>query len=209
MISRMRLPVSRRAVVAVVAAAAVASAAVAGAAVARSGSAVAVAIERTGDAVVVHASAEIAGTLATGWGVLTDYPRYVEFVPGLRTSRIIARDGTEVTVEQKGRAPLWLLDLPVDVVYRITESPPRRLHSHAATDDGATLDSDYTLTPDAGGLRIDYVGRLVAPRGVLGGLREAAAERPIVAHFRALAAEIARQSKADGSAPADPMVGAR
>jgi len=173
-----------------------AAVAMAGARVAKSGDPVSVDIERHGDAVVVRANAEIAGDLGTAWRVLTDYARYVEFVPGLRTSRVVARRGDEVTVEQTGNAPLWLLDAPVDVVYRITESAPYALHSHATTDHGATLDSDYMLTPDARGLRLDYTGRLVAPQGVLVRLREAAGEHAIVTHFHALAAEIARQAGA-------------
>lgn len=198
MTSPMRLPVS----FAVAAVATLAMTVLPGAAVARASHRVSVAIERIGDAVVIRASAEVEGDPGIGWQVLTDYRRYAEFVPGVRASRVIERHGAEVTVEQTGNAPWWLLDATVDVIYRITESAPYALHSHALADDGATLDSDYTLTPDPAGIRLDYAGRLVAPRGLLVRLREAAGEQAIVTHLRALAAEIARRSKADDEAQA-------
>src|SRR6476661_9969346 len=53
--------------------------------------------------VLLHADAR------TAWDVLTDYDHYTDFIPGLRTSRILGRRGATVTVEQSGDFMFWLL----------------------------------------------------------------------------------------------------
>ncbi len=68
--------------------------------------------------------------VATAWRVLTDYDRYVEFIPDLRVSRVVARRGSTVTVEQSGDA-VWLFTWPLEITFEIDESPPSRLQSRA------------------------------------------------------------------------------
>ena len=58
--------------------------------------------ERKGNAVEILASAELRGSITSIWRVLTDYPRYGEFVPGIRSSRILKRDGNQLVLEQRG-----------------------------------------------------------------------------------------------------------
>lgn len=65
--------------------------------------------ERRGDTIDIQASALLKADAATAWGVLTDYDRYIEFIPDLRASRVFARQDATVTVEQSGDAELWLL----------------------------------------------------------------------------------------------------
>ena len=166
---------------------------------ARAGPAVAaaavdVSIRRDGDAVLIEASATLRADTATAWHVLTDYDRYADFIPGLRESRVIAREGAVVTVEQSGDAPVWLLRMPLDVTYEIAEYPPYRLRSRATASSLRALDSSYVLTPIAGGVRLAYAGRLAPRRAVLGRIEQYAARQSIVRDFQALADEIERRS---------------
>ena len=151
--------------------------------------------QRHGDTVVVRASAIFDTDAATAWRVLTDYGRYRAFVPGLRASRVVAREGSHVIVEQTGVAPLWLLSLPMTITYDIVESPPTGLHSRAAVPGAGVLDSSYALAPAGGALRLDYLGTITIAPGPMTPLREGAAERAIVGHFRALVDEMERRSK--------------
>ena len=50
----------------------------------------------------IHAGVVLNADVATAWRVLTDYGRYAEFIPDLHLSRIVARHGATVTVEQSG-----------------------------------------------------------------------------------------------------------
>src|SRR5689334_6430175 len=71
-------------------------------------------VHRTDDAVVIEASALVDADAGTAWRVLTDYARYADFVPGLRSSQVLSRHGSRLTVTQSGDAPVWLLRMPFE-----------------------------------------------------------------------------------------------
>jgi hypothetical protein len=161
--------------------------------------------QREDDAIDLRASAVLAADAPTAWRVLTDYGRYAEFIPDLRASRVIARDGTSVTVEQSGDARLWLLRLPLAITFAILESPPNRLRSHAIAGSLRTLDSSYELQTVAGGVRLDYAGHIVPGYRLAGVFEQLAVERNVARQLQALADEIERESakaKAPAGAPA-------
>jgi ribosome-associated toxin RatA of RatAB toxin-antitoxin module len=162
--------------------------------------------ERRGDAIDIRASALLRADPATAWRVLTDYGRYAEFIPDLRESRVVARDGAKVTVEQSGDAVLWLLKIPLEITFEITESPPRSVRSQAVAGSLRALASSYVLTPVAHGVRLDYEGRVAPGFELFGAIEEMAARHNVARQFQALADEIerssetARRSEAGGAA---------
>jgi hypothetical protein len=143
------------------------------------------------DAIVVRASARLDADVRTAWRVLTDYPRYSEFLPGVRRSAVVRRNGSSVVVDESLDLPLCALRVPVDVTWRIAESPPDALHSRGSAD-RTSIDSHYALTSFPGGVRLDYVGRMMQS-GALGMLGCTPAERMMAAGFDALASEIELQ----------------
>ena len=158
--------------------------------------AIAVAAERNGDAIDIHASAVLNADTGTAWHVLTDYDRYPEFIPDLHASHVIARHDATVTVEQTGEAVLWLLKLPIDITFEVQESPPGGLRSRAIAGTLRALSSSYALTPAATGLRLDYIGHVTPGYPLLGYIEKRAVERNVARQFQALADEIERQSAA-------------
>src|SRR6185312_16608774 len=98
-------------------------------------------VERSGDTVVIACSASLQADAATAWSVLTDYARYRNFIPGVQSSRVVARRGTSVVVEQSDELAWWIWRVPVRVRFEIDESPPARLHSHAQASSWPSLDS--------------------------------------------------------------------
>ena len=88
--------------------------------------------ERRGDAIDIHATAVLNADTTTAWQVLTDYNRYTEFIPHLRSSRIVSRHGAIVTVEQSGDAALATANTHRDHLRKSLESPPDKLRSRAA-----------------------------------------------------------------------------
>jgi len=80
--------------------------------------------ERAGDLVQVRAQATVHAPLATVWATLTDYERLPEFIPGMKHSRILARNGATTTVAQSGEARFLFLSVPVEVTVESTERPP-------------------------------------------------------------------------------------
>lgn len=154
---------------------------------------IAVDSNRQGDTIEVHASAQLQATCETAWRVLTAYDRYPDFIPDLRTSRVVARRGTTVTVEQSGDARLGRLPLPLHLTFEIAESPPRGLQSQAISGSLSALQSSYLLTTETTGVRLDYVGRIATGLGFFGSIELHAVELNVARQFQALADEIERQ----------------
>lgn len=116
---------------------------------------------RDGEVLVIEASAEFEGDIAQTWRVLTDYDRLAEFIPNLRTSKVVARTGGEITVEQKGEARLLFFSYPVEVRLTITESPPAKVVSRAVSGNFREMSSVYALERREGRVRLTYSGRMV------------------------------------------------
>ena len=132
----------------------------------------------------------------TAWRVLTDYDRYTEFIPDLRSSRILARRGGTVTVQQSGDAALWLFRMPLNITFEIIEIAPGSLQSRAVAGSLRALESSYALSPAASGMRLDYVGRVAPGFELFGQIEKNVVERNVARQFQALADEIERQSAA-------------
>ncbi len=150
--------------------------------------------ERRGDTIDIHATAVLNADATTAWHVLTDYDRYTQFIPDLRSSRIVSRHGSNVTVEQSGDAALWQLRIPIAITFEITESPPDRLRSRAVAGSVRALASSYALTPTTAGVRLDYVGHVAPGWEIFGQIEQAVVEQNIARQFQALADEIERAS---------------
>ena len=152
--------------------------------------------ERHGESIEIHAGALLKAETATAWRVLTDYGRYAEFIPDLRVSRVVARHGATITVDQSGDARLWLLRMPLDMTFEITESPPYGVRSRAVAGSLRALDSSYVLTPASPGVYLDYTGRVAPGFELFGRIEQYAVEQNIARQFQALADEIERSGAA-------------
>lgn len=161
---------------------------------------VSVAVQRRGDGLAIEARATLDADAATAWRVLTDYDRYPEFVPDLAASRVVAREGPKVTVEQSGEARIWMLRVPLAVTYEITEFAPYRLRSRAVAGTMRLLDSEYRLTTVPSGARLDYSGFAATRAGLFGPLERWVIEDNAGRQLRALAEAIERRAR-DGAGP--------
>jgi ribosome-associated toxin RatA of RatAB toxin-antitoxin module len=154
-----------------------------------------ISVERRGDAIAIEASALLGVDTATAWRVLTDYGRYPEFIPGLTASRVVARKGPTVIVEQDGYAQVWLLRAPLAVTYEITEVPPGRVRSRAVSGSLRLLESDYRLTPLANGVQLDYTGLAATGTGLFGPFEQWVIEQNATLRFRALTEAMERAAR--------------
>jgi hypothetical protein len=169
---------------------------------------IAVGVSRHADAIRIEASALLRTDIATAWRVLTDYERYVEFIPDLRMSHVVARHGRMVTVQQSGNAALWVLRIPLDITFEIAEFPPSRLRSRAVAGSLRALESTYLLTQEASGVRLDYVGRVATGFELFGPIAQFAVERNIARQFQALADAI-EQGRDAGNGEGPAVAGSR
>jgi ribosome-associated toxin RatA of RatAB toxin-antitoxin module len=154
---------------------------------------VVVVVTRSGDALQIAASAEFEGTIARTWQVLTDYNRLAEFVPDVHYSRVIARDGNQVQVEQKGAARLLFLSFPIDVRLAITEYPHERIVSRAVSGNFREMHGTYALQAGQGRVQLRYTGRMVPDFFVPPLIGTLVLRRNIESTFAALVDEIERK----------------
>lgn len=154
---------------------------------------VAVHVTRSGDAMQVDASAEFDGTIARTWQALTDYNRLAEFIPDVRESRVISRDGNQVQVEQKGEARFLFVSFPIDVRLAITEYPYERIDSRAVAGNFREMRSAYSLETAQGRVLLRYSGRLVPDFYIPPLIGTLVLRHNIATTFRALVDEIERR----------------
>jgi hypothetical protein len=157
---------------------------------------------RSGEALLVEASAEFEGTLERTWQVLTDYDRLGKFIPNMSLSRVTGRSADGIHVEQKGEARLLFWSYPIEVKLAVTEFPFDRVVSHAVGGNFREMSGTYTLESRGGRLRMRYSGRMVPAFYVPPLIGTWVLRNNVQATFGALVDEIVRTQR-DGSATAN------
>ncbi len=94
------------------------------------------------------------------WEVLTDYNEQAQFVPGVTESRVLQRTDSGSIVAQKGWLKVLFARVNFDIEYETTEMPPVRLVSRVLRGNVKRMDSEYRLSADGSGTRIDFSGEL-------------------------------------------------
>lgn len=108
---------------------------------------------RTGEYVEVRARATIDAPLSVIWATLTDYEKLPEFIPGLKKSRILSRNGARTIVLQSGSAHFLFFSFPIDVRLEALENPPSSLRVRALSGTLRYLEGGYQLEGDPAGTR--------------------------------------------------------
>lgn len=106
---------------------------------------------RKGEFINVRAHASIEAPLSVIWTTLTDYDRLPEFIPGLRRSKVTARRGNTVTVEQSGEARFLMFTFPIDVTLEAVEKPPSSIQVRAVSGNLRHFEGGYYVEPDPAG----------------------------------------------------------
>ena len=163
---------------------------------ARAADQVSVEAQRRGGAVEVTARAVLDAPVDLIWATLTDYDRLSEFIPGMRRSRVLERDGARVIVEQSGRAQFLFFTFPIEVTLESTERPPHAIDVRALKGSLKQLDGGYRIAPEGDRVLLTWRG-LVDPVDELPPLLEEVLMRlSIEDQFRGMVAEIERRALA-------------
>lgn len=169
-----------------------------------------VATTRAGDVIAVHAQATLHAPLATVWGTLTDYERLPEFVPGMKTSRVIARKGATATVAQTGEARFLFFTEPIEVTVESAELPPHTIEVRRVAGGLRHLQGRYdirVLLTNPAQVRLEWTGS-ITPESDLPPLIGLALMRHLIkAQFVGLVREIERRAAAQlSTSPAPPAI---
>lgn len=154
---------------------------------------------RDGEFVTVSATAEMQVDTRVAWEVLADYDHLAEFIPDMKSSRVVSRSGNSIRVEQKGEMGFLFYRQPVDVILEILEDPPSRITARSVGGNVRDLETSYRLENLAQGVRLNYNGRFIPEFSVPPLIGMPFVRRVVERRFRAMIAEIVRRDSLAGN----------
>lgn len=124
------------------------------------GMAAEVQVEQQGRRFLVSSQTVVAAAPAVAWQVLSDYDHLADFVPAMRSSRVISKPGQPLVIEQSGEAGVLLFRFTIDVVLDIDERPPHRLGFSARSGNMRQMRGEWLIEPEGAGIRLHYTAEL-------------------------------------------------
>lgn len=157
-----------------------------------------------GEFVEVTAFADMQVDPRTAWSVISDYDHLAEFIPDMRSSRVVRRDGDRLLVDQAGNFGFLFFQQPVAVRLEVVESPQQRhIVARAVSGNLKQMEGRYALEVLATGeVRLSYAGRLEPEFALPPVVGKAVMRRVMARQFNALVKEIVRRDAA--ADPASP-----
>lgn len=129
------------------------------------------------------------------WSVLTDFENMQKWVPNVRESKVAARDGNTVTVEQKGVAKFGLLSFPYESARRMQLDPQNSVQSTQLSGSMRRLVSLMKLSPEGAGTRLDYKIE-IEPAGVAAAvMSKKFLQHELTEQFTAIVGEMVKRGK--------------
>ncbi|HEX4598422.1 MAG TPA: SRPBCC family protein [Burkholderiaceae bacterium] len=146
-------------------------------------------------AVQVDARAVVHAPIELIWQTLTDYDHLSQFVPGIDSSRVVSRQGTQLIVEQKGSAHWWFFSYPIRVTVSSTERPYQSIDVRLLQGNLRRLDGHYRIEarPD-GSVEVSWRGLIEPDTPIPAFIQAAVLRRSISDQFAGMVKEIERRA---------------
>ena len=124
---------------------------------------VSVEARRRDEALEVVCRALLEAPLELIWQTLTDYAHLAEFIPGMRTSRVLSQRGAVTVVEQLGEARFLFVSIPIEVTLSSTERPPYAIDANLIKGNLKRMEGSYRIEPQGGGrMQLSWTGVIEA-----------------------------------------------
>ena len=128
------------------------------------------------------------------WQTLTDYNRLAEFIPGMRSSRMLEQRAGVALVEQSGEAKFLFISVPIEVTLATTERPPHSIEARMLKGNLKRLEGVYRIEPQGGGRTLLRWNGIIEPgSGTPPLIGELLMRSAIEEQFRGMVREIARR----------------
>ena len=109
-----------------------------------------------GDEVHLDITALVEARPREVWAVFTDFDHMAEFVSNLKSSQVIARSGTGMTVEQHGKAGSGFLSFSLDSIRDIQVKPFESIRSRLLSGSMKKFDGHTRFSEEGGKTRVSY-----------------------------------------------------
>jgi ribosome-associated toxin RatA of RatAB toxin-antitoxin module len=113
-------------------------------------------VERAGATVVVAAAAQVEAPAQVCFDVLADFDHLGDFVPSMKSSRVISDPGAPLQVRQEGVAKAGPFSIRVDVTLAVTLDPPREIAFRRVAGNVKQMHGSWRVDGDATTCRIGY-----------------------------------------------------
>ena len=150
---------------------------------------------RHGESFEFEAVGEFEADLDQVWGVLTDYDRFADFIPGMQISHIVARHQRNVVVDQRGEVSLLFFTFPIRLRLAIEEYPYRRIVSRAIEGDFKEFRGVYDLEAHGRRIRLHYSGQVTPNFSVPPLISTILVRHMVEKRFSAMVDEILRRQR--------------
>ena len=153
-------------------------------------------IRREGPAVLMDVEADVPASVADTWAVMTDYDHMSSFISNVKQSKVTARHGNAMEVEQAGATRVGFWTFSFAMVRTIELVPEREIRSALVSGDFTSYVSSTTLAPTPNGVHISHHGEYVPKRWLPPLIGTAVIESEARRQYREFLAEIDRRSAA-------------
>ena len=111
----------------------------------------------------ITSSGTVAATPAVVWRILTDYNHLADYLPNMKSTRVVSRNGDRVIVEQLGTARFLFFSQAIRLVVQVQERSPDRIDISLIDGDMKVYRATWELSPLAGatGTRVVYNATIV------------------------------------------------
>lgn len=97
------------------------------------------------------------------WRILTDYNHLADYLPNLKSTRVVSRNGDKVIVEQVGAARFLFFSRTIRLLVQVNERAPDRIDIGLIEGDMKVYRASWTFSPVAGaaGTKVVYSATIV------------------------------------------------
>jgi len=153
-------------------------------------------VDREGSVLQVRSILVADAPATTCYAVLADLDRLADFVPRMKSSRVISPPGQPTRLHQVGDASTGFFHVIVDVTLDVKADPPRRLEFHRVAGNLREMQGSWTVTGDARRCEIRYFADIEPEFWVPPLIGAHLAQEQIEEQLRGLLAEIDRRARA-------------
>ena len=126
-------------------------------------------------------------------GVLTDFDRMPEFMPGLTSSRVVARHNNQYQIAQQGKVSFGPFSMPFESLRQIEVVDGRRILSRSLSGSARRMQSVMQVRPLEGGSEIDYRIEIEPANWIPSTLGSNFLQHELAEQFNALSREMLRR----------------
>ncbi len=148
-----------------------------------------------GEAYVVNAVFFAPAPQKIAWDVLTDFENLQNWVPNVAESKVLKRDDTSVTVQQRGTARYGAASIPYTTERKIDLKPTSGIKTMQLKGNMRRVESAIALEPEANGTRIVYHLEIVPSLFAAAVMSKKFVEKEVGEQFAAIVGEMTRRTK--------------